>query len=297
MLNNYTNFKDKSLTNTNNIDGTHFSVDVTTNGLTSLPRETIEENKVIDLEKIKEKILDELKFYSTNLGELNYRLAKTLYEQTKDLSFTDTHRIYGFVSDFLGISIKTIKILVWIYRKLEKFNLWHYETGLFKLRLFQLAYYISKHTSETDLVLEKAYYEIVNDFKLRVWFESASYKEVIEWFKMRFETYLKVFKPKVTFSAICDICNRELKIEEFNKTWSYLPVCFDCYDLLKEENKDKLAILKNTIVKRLKDSELENYKLELEDTKRLLVKTIEELDKIRLAKSRKYKNFIKRLVE
>jgi len=285
MLNNYTNFKDKSFT------------DVTTQELTGPHTGTMEENKPIDLEKIKQTILEELKFYGTNIGEINYRLAKVLYEQTKNLSFTDTHRIYGFVSDYLGVSVKSIKNLVWIYGKLQKFNLWHYETGLFKLRLFQLANYISKTTSEIDLVLEKAYYEIVNDFKLRVWFESASYKEIIEWFKMRFETYLKVFKPKVTFSAICDICNRELKIEEFNKTWSYLPICFSCYDLLKEENKEKIAILKNVIKKALNDSRIESLSRELEETKRELIKRIEELDKIRLAKSRKYKKFVKRLVE
>jgi hypothetical protein len=283
MLKEYCNSELKNVTN------------VTTNEKMRLPRETTEETKPVDLEKIKENLINELKFYGTALGEINYRLAKVLYENTKDLGFTDTARVYAFVSDYLGLSIKTLKNLVWIYKKLEKFNLWHRETGLFKLRLFQLTYYIIKHTSEIDLVLDKAYYEIVNDFKLKVWFESSSYKEILEWFKLRYETYLRIFKPKVTFTATCDICQRELKPEEFNKSWAYLPICFTCYDMLKEENRDKLAILKHTIAKKLKDSELENYKQELEDTKRLLVSTIDELDKIRLAKSKKYKKIISKL--
>jgi hypothetical protein len=248
-----------------------------------------------NLEIIKQKLMSELRFYGTNLGEINYRLAKILYENTKDLGFTDTSRIYGFVSDFLGISIKTIKNLVKIYKKLEKFTLWHNETGLFKLRLFQLAYYIDKNTSEVNLVLEKAYYDIVNDFKLRVWFENSSYKDILVWFKERFKTYLRIFKPKVTFTAICDICHRELKPEDYKKDWDFLPICFSCYDMLREENKDKLAILKHTIAKKLSETNIEDLKRELEDTKRILISTIDDLDKIRLAKSRKWKKIIAKI--
>jgi len=283
MINDYTHYKDINLTN------------VTTNELSSTLEGTTEETKPVDLDKIKEKLLYELKFYGTNFGEINYRLAKVLYEQTKDLGFTDTHRIYSFVSDYLGISLHTIKNLVRIYKKLEKFTLWHKETGLFKLRLFQLAYYIDKNTSETDLVLNKAYTEMINDFKLRVWFENSSYRDILNWFKEKYKTYLKVFKPKVTFTAVCDICHRELKPEEFNKSWAYLPICFTCYDMLKEENKDKIAILKHTIAKKLSETNIEDLKRELAETKAQLIKTIDELDNIRLAKSKKYKKIIAKI--
>jgi hypothetical protein len=258
-------------------------------------KETNLEINANNLEIIKQKLMNELRFYGTNLGEMNYRLAKVLYENTKDLGFTDTSRIYGFVSDFLGISIKTLKNLVWIYKKLEKFTLWHNETGLFKLRLFQLAHYISRTTSEVNLVLEKAYYDIMNDFKLRVWFSNASYKDILEWFKERFKTYLRIFKPKVTFTAICDICQRELKPEDYKKDWDFLPICFTCYDMLREENRDKIAILKHTIAKKLSETNIEDLKRELEETKAQLIKTIDELDNIRLAKSRKWKKIIAKL--
>lgn len=266
--------------------------DVTTNQLTSTHMGMVEEKQNIDLEGLKKEIMAELVKYGTIFGEINYRLAKILYEKTKSLSFTDTHRVYAYVTDYLGISLQTIKNLVHVYKKLEKFNLWHNETGLFKLRLFQLAYYIMKKTSEPDLVLNKAYYEIVNDFKLRVWFEKASYKEVIEWFKERFDTYLRVFRPKATFSAICDICHTNLRPEEFNKTWSYLPICFNCYDLIKEENKEKIHMLKHAISKKLAETEVEELKNMVNNLRTELVQQINKYDKIRLERSRKYKKIM-----
>jgi hypothetical protein len=135
----------------------------------------------------------------------------------------------------------------------------------------------------------------MNDFKLRTWFGSASYKDILEWFKERYKTYLKVFKPKVTFIAVCDVCQRELKYENYKKEWDFLPICFDCYDMLKEQNKEKLAILKHTIAKKLSETSIEDLNRELADTKRLLVSIIEELDKTRLAKSKKYKKIIAKI--
>lgn len=266
--------------------------DATTEQLNSPPRETIQQN----LEIIKEEIKVELERYGTIFGEINYKLAKVIYEKTKNLNLSDTHKIYSFVCDYLGISIKTIKNLVWIYKKLEKFSLWHNEPGLFKLRLFQLAYYIMKHTSEIDLVLNKVYYDVVNDFKLRVWFGNASYKEILNWFKEKYETYLKVFKPKTSFIATCDICGSHLRHEDYNKTWGYLPVCFSCYELLKEENKEKIHILRHTIAKALKDNRITQLENEVNELKKQLLEKIEEYDKIRLQKSRKYRK-IKQNIE
>jgi hypothetical protein len=246
----------------------------------------------VDINQICESIKKELIFYANNFGEINYRLAKAIYEKTKDLDYTDTHRVYAFISDFLGMSIRTITNLVKIYKKLTKFTLWHSSTGLFKLRLFQMAYYIDKNTTESDKVIEQMYYEIVNNYNLRTWFESTTYKEVLAWFKTRFETYLRKFRKTNLAIPTCDICGRELKIEEYKKIWDYLPICFSCYDFLKEENKEKLAILRNKIRKTLKDTRIEELERELEETKQKLLETIQEFDNLRLKVSKKYKKII-----
>jgi hypothetical protein len=250
---------------------------------------------IINLEEIKERIKEELVFYGNVLGQANYKLAKVIYEKTKDLSYTDTHRIYGFISDYLGISVRTIINLVKIYRKLEKYQLWHNETGLFKFRLFQLAYYIDKNTSEPSILTEKVYYDIINNPNLRIWFESASWKDILSWFKEVYKTYLRVFRPKQTINYTCDICGIELKLEDYKKTWDNLPICFNCYDRLKEENKEKIAILKNKIAKLWKESKIRSLQTELEKTKLELLKTIEEFDKLRLSKSRKYKKILAKI--
>lgn len=253
------------------------------------------ETAKIDIDSIKEKIKEELVFYGNIIGQTNYRLAKVLYENTKDLDYINTHRVYSFVVDYLGISLKTIKQLVWIYKKLEKYRLWHNHTGLFKFRLFQLVYYISKHTNEPDLLIDKVYRDIVNNHNLKIWFENANWTEILNWFKEVYKTYLRVFRPKATGFYICDICNTQLNFEDYKKNWDNIPICFNCYDYIKTENKEKLAILKHTIAKKLSETNIEELKRELEETKTQLVKTIEELDKLRLAKSKRYKKIIAKI--
>lgn len=254
-----------------------------------------ESNNVVvktDIETIKKEITEELINYGIAFGQINYILAKLLYEKTKNLDVSDTHKVYVYVSDFLGLTVKTIKNLVWVYRKLEKFNLWHNESGIFKLRLFQLVYYILKNCNESDVIIQKLYYEIINDFKLKIWFERASYKEILNWAKERFKTYFRVFKGKGFGFVTCDICNTTLKPEDYNKTWFYVPMCHRCYDYMKEENKEKIHILKNTIAKSLKEKEVDNLKEEVRNLKEQLNKVIEEYDKIRLKKSRKFKKIM-----
>jgi hypothetical protein len=283
MLNKYT--KDKNILLSDNEN---------TRTLEGTPSRESDKNSV-DINAICENIKRELIFYGTNYGELNYRLAKAIYEKTKDLTYTDTHRVYGFIQDFLGMKISTIKNLVKIYSKLAKFNLWHNETGLFKLRLFQIAYYIDKNTTESDRVLEQLYYDIMNNFNLRNWFSNATFKEILDWFKTRFETYLRKFRKIGLGIPTCDICNRELKNEEFRKNWDYLPICFTCYDFLKEENKDKLAILRNKIKKMWKDTKIQELETKLNETKQKLMETIQEYDNLRLRVSKRYKKIMAKI--
>lgn len=258
---------------------------VTPEELNSPPRGTVD----VDIEKIKNDIMKELVEYATTLGERNYILAKVIHEKTKNLTIADTHKIYTFICEFLGISIKTIKNLVWVYKRLEKYTVWHNESGLFKLRLFQLAYYVSKHCSDVEVVFDKLYLDMINDIKLRVWFGKAGFKEILTWFKEKYGTYIKTFAKDNTYIASCDICGTNLTYEEYNKTWGYLPVCFTCYEYLKQENKQKIHMLKNTIAKKLKEAKVYELQNTINQLKKQLLERIEEFDKLRLQKSKKYK--------
>jgi len=251
-----------------------------------------ETNRTELIDNIKKEILTEMEFYGASFGEITYRLAKALYEKTKNLSISETHSIYEYVSDYLGMSIKTIKTMVWLYGKLAKYNVWHTGTNLFKFRLFQLAYYISKKVSDFDLVFQKVYAEIISNFKMLVWVEKASYKELIEWVKTRFETHFKVYSNKGQLYVNCDLCNVELKAEDKGKRWDYVPLHFTCYEMLKENSKDKIAILRNKIIKEWKTDKIRELEQKLTDAENKLSQVTEELDRIKSKRKRKLKQLV-----
>jgi hypothetical protein len=249
-------------------------------------------NKFEILENIKKEVLIEAEYYGSGFGDITYRLAKALYEKTKNLGLADTHYIYEAVADYLGMSIKTIKQMVWIYGKLDKYGYWHNGTALMKFRLFQIAYYLSKHTTEFEEVLKKVYSEIAGNFKMSLWFEKASYKEIIEWLKMRFETYLKVFKKGKSFYHYCEVCNGELKDEDKGKKWDFIPIHFSCLEMLKENEKEKIAVLRNTIAKNWREEKIKVLEEENQKLKKQLLETVNELNELKARRKKKLKKIV-----
>jgi len=236
-----------------------------------------------------------IKLFLISQGQSYYDLGKYLSEALEGLSDLDKNKIYAYTSDQIGISVGTLKNIVWLYKKLSRYLLWHTETNLFKMRLFQLAYYIWKKTSEFDVVFNMAYKEIVSNDKMKAWLIETSYKDLIEWAKVRFDTYFKAFKKGFGSVVRCEICNGDLRPEDKGKTWNYIAIHHNCFEMLLENNQDKVRFLK-AIVRRVKRNKLIRDGLEeIQKLKQELLEKIQQYDAIRLAKSKRYKLILEKI--
>jgi hypothetical protein len=235
------------------------------------------------------------KLFLVSQGQSYYDLGKALNEALQGLTDLEKSQVYTYLVDYIGISTKTLKNIVYLYRKLANYTFWHTHTSLFKMRLFQLAYYIWKRTSDFDLVFRKAYEEIVSNEKIQAWLLEASYKDIINWAKERFETYFKAFGPRSSYIVKCDVCGGDLKQEDKGKSWDFVPVHFACYEMLKENDPNKIKFLKGYSRRVRYNKDIQKELEDIERLKQELVKKIEEYDKLRLAKSRRYKAIVQQI--
>jgi len=253
------------------------------------------DNKINNLDERISKAIEGAKLFLISQGQSYYDLGKALVEATEGLDDLQKSRIYKAVGDYLGMSVRTIKNIAYLHKKLSKYILYHTGTNMLRMRLFQIAYYLSKRVSELDKVLDVLYNDITTSNNLRAWLISASYNEIINWAKERFESYIKFYKKGGLVIMKCDVCGGDLHIDDKGKLWDIVAVHFGCYDALKENSNDKIQALRKEIRRVVKEAKIRKLVSENEMLKKRIDELIKELDAIRLKKSRKMKNIQKNI--
>ena len=214
------------------------------------------------------------------IGHLHYRLAKFLHEKSELLNDREKARMYRWVSEYTGFSVKTLKNLVYVYRKLCKFISFYSLKGFTKWKLFQIAYYMSKKTDKVEDVMRDIYKRIMTDRSMLEWFEYTPYKEIVKWAKEDYKEYIKYY-PKTQVIFTCECCHAQLPHETRGETWDLIPVHFDCWEILKDTNPSKVGKLMKNHREVVQSEEYRVMKAEIEALKEEKERLVNELIALR----------------
>jgi len=210
------------------------------------------------------------------IGHLHYRLAKFLYEKSELLDDRERAKMYRWISEYTGFSVKTLKNIVYVYRKLCKFISFYALKGFTKWKLFQIAYYMSKKTDRMEDVMRDIYKRIMTDRNMLQWFEYANYKDIVKWVKEDYKEYIKYY-PKTQVIFTCACCNAQLPHETRGETWDLIPVHYDCFDILKDSNPSKVGKLLKNHREVVQSEEYRVMKAQIAELQEIKERLVEEL--------------------
>lgn len=257
----------------------------------------ITKKETINVNEILNKITEEIKTPISLLGEALYKIAVVLtnYLDNFEDNSGEKEIIYKHVSDLTGLSRKTLKNLVWLHRKLKKYDSWDSQSNVFKLKMFLVSYYIVRATTEAEKVVQEVYESacIMKD-----WFENAKITEIKSWIKSVHYQYFRTF-PAIR-EVHCAICDKELREEERGDKWDFYPVCRICWDNVIKESwvkngeqlaLDKIAMIRNKIAKIFREEKIASLIKENEELKQKCLELIE------IVKNLREKEFAKKMLK
>lgn len=249
----------------------------------------------VTFEQIREELEMEIDHFMHVMGNAHYRIAKFLYEKTRNMNDREKARTYRWIAERTGLSVGTIKNLTYVYRKLCSFLNFHMLKGFTKWKFFQLTYYMSKRTNQTEHVMKDIYKRIMTERSMLEWFENADYKAILNWAKEEYKEYFKYF-PKVQVVFTCECCHAQLPYETRGETWDLIPMHYDCLEVLKETNPSKVGKLLKQHRETVHEDEYKLLKAELSEIHDRLELAVKEIANLR-RQNKKLRKQNKRLKE